>query len=1236
MDSSSNTKAEKSTSGLFSRATHKIAKRLGMSTSALSPRREDRDTKELYNLSLLVMAVSHQFHYLQDTAPPNIPRGFRREGIYRVPGRASDIQTTYENVIHKIDMGHGLEHLFPSDMSEYTIGSVLKAGIGKLSTEVFKPRQKWLEVATIGDRDEQKREILSLMQKLPIGNLYFLRNLFHHLLEVASYEKDNKMTIGSLSTVFGPNLFGCGGGATSTSLLDMAAGNKVVEACLRIVHESKEAEYEMFANVIDADIAKLPEQEAGIHGEWSPVSKTWQADQLQQEGYFFPQEGTSGVPFAQRADLQPNYQGSMLETKEVPPSKPILPFAEQIQEHAGTRTSAPSTSGRSLPMVSQPRSTTESKRQLPVLQSQKDQGGQAVPDKTSLAQRLRNIDNKGLLGACLLKILTQQGIAGVQSAYRSILSYRLQLQASGPSINLNPPWLESLVLSLLSAPYRLELHSTTSQRNNHSVTPTAKTTPTASTALSPYGSEDQIAHEQSQLMSPSESPSRATPTSPGRDQAIRTDSTNVRGMRNLSGLPSEELPLPELDQPQAMDRSTVHGMAQVGESVLSHSELSNHSLPAQTSPRDVPETVAMTGVSSEENMGNDITGTPEERLNEVLEADVRKYRIPPMVLRSSLVEAIVRLSQSLDEPLIPYKDQIRMYALLSSMSRSGVAYHPKGGSQFQDAERTVIGGESLYRNLTRSSQSSSYESELLENGGSAERLGSTPHGQQSTAQGTPPEVQPGMSTSARSSRRSGKRSLPPRTSQAQETPAEQAEKRVEGSLTGDISDHTRQKKSHYAQYQERSKQKSKLASVGKQDRSGEYEPWFALYLTDEQKEGMRRELGSVLKSQPRQKRTFLAILLWHLHLSFFDPGNCSIGPRSIVTLGRLLERGMLGIGNGSDIVSSISNSTGLTDVSDNRASVPLQSRSESTSTQVPKDEFPRNVPSGGAAVSNVTEQGTQDLESSRSLPPTETNEFLQLGTYEHFQGQQHMSASPVLKPYESAEDGQDDKKKKGKKGMLQKLYKSSKQFLQMSHISRKKEKPDDLGFTISSPAILSSTNASVAPFLPQSEIPLESRDIASVLPQQEVPSSLPQAEQNISSTGQLTLSDGGVAVFPSTIRSESDRAVDEARIRCEEIGAERVNLHLGIERSVKESQGRHKQSPRLLEVVSISHSELLVLYLVQIAQKQLLKEFGVAVPLPVTQSMRGLPEEIPTTSDDDLIFAESDSELNEKWLVDIS
>jgi hypothetical protein len=172
--------------------------------------------------------------------------GFRREGIYRIPGSAADVETLVGSWVG----GPDFPLLLPPDVPEETLASALKRSLFRLEVAVI-PSSIRDEVLAAVRRDAEERAGGSpslaavLSSSLPPDHRRLLARLVRHLHRVAGSAEENRMPLSALATVFGPTVLRDDGieegeepsGARAVSPFEAAAAVTAGNEALRVILE---------------------------------------------------------------------------------------------------------------------------------------------------------------------------------------------------------------------------------------------------------------------------------------------------------------------------------------------------------------------------------------------------------------------------------------------------------------------------------------------------------------------------------------------------------------------------------------------------------------------------------------------------------------------------------------------------------------------------------------------------------------------------------------------------------------------------------------------------------------------------------------------------------------------------------------------------------------------------------------------------------------------------------------
>jgi hypothetical protein len=133
-----------------------------------------------------------------------LENGIEETGIFRLPGQTSRVQSLkklYDN---------GCQFDISVNEDVHTVASLLKLYLRELPQPLI-PFEMFDNAVKISRTlDNEKNDLLATLDKflkeLPKHNFNLLKYLCRFLSQIAEYSDKNKMTIGNLATVFGPNI----------------------------------------------------------------------------------------------------------------------------------------------------------------------------------------------------------------------------------------------------------------------------------------------------------------------------------------------------------------------------------------------------------------------------------------------------------------------------------------------------------------------------------------------------------------------------------------------------------------------------------------------------------------------------------------------------------------------------------------------------------------------------------------------------------------------------------------------------------------------------------------------------------------------------------------------------------------------------------------------------------------------------------------------------------------------
>ncbi|XP_063315498.1 rho GTPase-activating protein 27 isoform X2 [Pelobates fuscus] len=131
-------------------------------------------------------------------------RGLDIDGLYRVSGNLAIIQKLRYKVDH--DENFNLDDGRWEDV--HVITGALKLFFRELPEPLFPFTHfdSFVEAIKMSDQIQKIRRMKELVQSLPPPNLETMRVLFKHLCSVIEYRESNRMSVQSISIVFGPTL----------------------------------------------------------------------------------------------------------------------------------------------------------------------------------------------------------------------------------------------------------------------------------------------------------------------------------------------------------------------------------------------------------------------------------------------------------------------------------------------------------------------------------------------------------------------------------------------------------------------------------------------------------------------------------------------------------------------------------------------------------------------------------------------------------------------------------------------------------------------------------------------------------------------------------------------------------------------------------------------------------------------------------------------------------------------
>ncbi|XP_076434762.1 uncharacterized protein LOC143274737 [Babylonia areolata] len=146
-------------------------------------------------------------------------RGLDEMGIYRVSGTTSDVQKLKKYFDKNVKTGVNAL----GDMPVHSVTSMLKLYLRELPEPLFTEASytNFVDALKLSDAEGKEKCMLSLLHNLPDINYYTAVYLLEHMHIVSKNEKENKMTINNLSTIFGPTLLAPAVKETGYSMSEM-------------------------------------------------------------------------------------------------------------------------------------------------------------------------------------------------------------------------------------------------------------------------------------------------------------------------------------------------------------------------------------------------------------------------------------------------------------------------------------------------------------------------------------------------------------------------------------------------------------------------------------------------------------------------------------------------------------------------------------------------------------------------------------------------------------------------------------------------------------------------------------------------------------------------------------------------------------------------------------------------------------------------------------------------------
>ncbi|KAI9478226.1 MAG: Rho GTPase activation protein [Benjaminiella poitrasii] len=132
--------------------------------------------------------------------------GLEKEGIYRVPGKQSNI----EKLRRAFELNEDTVIIGQNDVPEdiFSIASIVKKFLRELRTPLFPFKlTDRLVYSKIPDQELRLMNLLTRLLKLPPANYDTLKALIEHLVKLQTYVDKNKMTVTNLTLIFTPAIF---------------------------------------------------------------------------------------------------------------------------------------------------------------------------------------------------------------------------------------------------------------------------------------------------------------------------------------------------------------------------------------------------------------------------------------------------------------------------------------------------------------------------------------------------------------------------------------------------------------------------------------------------------------------------------------------------------------------------------------------------------------------------------------------------------------------------------------------------------------------------------------------------------------------------------------------------------------------------------------------------------------------------------------------------------------------
>ncbi|KAJ3295539.1 hypothetical protein HK104_002554 [Borealophlyctis nickersoniae] len=163
------------------------------------------------------MVFGVPLHFVLRNAPPGkIPivlskclraieaRGLDKEGIYRVPGKHTDVNEL-KNLLEKEVTNVNLDD---EKWEVNVIAALVKLYLRSLPVPLFPyPQKERVEHSQISNEQERAAHLQQRVRLLSSPHYSVLKALIEHLALVASHSSTNKMTVQNLALIFGPVVF---------------------------------------------------------------------------------------------------------------------------------------------------------------------------------------------------------------------------------------------------------------------------------------------------------------------------------------------------------------------------------------------------------------------------------------------------------------------------------------------------------------------------------------------------------------------------------------------------------------------------------------------------------------------------------------------------------------------------------------------------------------------------------------------------------------------------------------------------------------------------------------------------------------------------------------------------------------------------------------------------------------------------------------------------------------------